>query len=650
MKTPEELTAITLGFLGEHSNEAAWAVVLAVVWNLVWERRGKRQHAAVEREGVVGHQNGTAEQPNAARQQQQQRQDSAAEKKRSEGRKTKPLLRGNLKNELKAVLQEKEELERLVLELRSEIEYKNRFRMDVLHSSPTPSGRHPSSIQMPHPTRRTIHGTAWMVRTTIGVTTCELDTLGSCWALLVFGFCLLSSRRYRRGHNPFVSTVDIVERLCSAVHHLARDHVAPALSKIHAYLSQALHTHVASPECGTGRAIAACLAVFRSGSEAFVGSIEGLVYERILPCLARIASRGVACAHLVVNTIAAIEWPKRNRNGSTSGSEQRQLPTILLSVHEHKVLELEESLRTKTSEQAALEEKLSGLRQALRGKEVLLYEERMKTRSAKLKNASATIEGEETRRREKLASEAAAHAAYAEDHRRLLRRFLSRHLLCRQQGDRLRKIDEKNAPKSSKIVLPDPILQGFASAMYLQNLSDLSGSDENSNPQQQQQQQQRFFRSDAPMDCRDDVGGACREDECYYGRNVSENKLGEIREQFLQSRKVARSIQMRPKHNDASRDTIHNTANASTGSLLWNAASAKENSSSTSAKKIKQQQQQQPTFFPRQAGFSVEEKSTMIAAKLNRTTAATTQPSSWMEDPGSIVCGWHTINDEEVRE
>lgn len=281
-------------------------------------------------------------------------------------------------------------------------------------------------------------------------------------------------------------------------------------------------------------------------------------------------------------------------------------PTVLLSEHEETVKTIQDSLNKEETERKALQEKIGGLERALRGKEVLLYEERMKTRSAKLESAQVLVERDEIRRQVRQDTEEAALAAVAEDKWRLLQSFLNEHLLSRHYQERLALIDEKGNPKKSTIVLPDPILQGFASAMYINNLSSLS-SDYTS---PSQRQQRLVSAGDIVTDCRDDAGV---EDE-YYG-NPNEARLSEIKEQFLRSKIVSNTL--RPSHPDP-----RNGNQASTGSLLWSAANpATKAKEGTSTKKL----------------------------AMRASVPQPQQPSSWMEDPASIMCDWRTSEDE-VRE
>jgi len=563
MSNAEELTTITVDFLAEHTNEAALAVVLGIVWHLVWERPKYL--------------------PNVSEAQQTAQVDSVAE-----NRTIKTQLRGNLKRELQTLLNENEELEGIVRELRSKIEGKDHFQNDIIHS-----------------TRRRTHN-AGIIRTTIGMTTNEFDALGSCWVLLVFGFCLVSSRRRRRRNNPLSTTIVMLEKL----YEYAEAEALPALRKIRVYLGNELHElhgRIINPESSTGKALVTFRDTSRTHFGAVMASTETLVYDKIVPVAGRVMKQGVEFTHLAVDTLAAIDMPKWKDTP----------PTILLSEYDEKVQQLEESLNKETSAHETLQVKAEGLEQALRGKEVLLYEERMKTRSAKLEATKVALEREETRRRESQETKAAALAAVAEEQRRLLHGFLGEHILSRQQQDRIRRIEEKIVPKKSNIVLPDPILQGFASAMYIKNLSDLSSVDCEAFSERARVAAGGIVSGDHPTDCRDDAGCEQQEEE-YYG-NPNETRLREIKEQFLRSKMAVGS--MRPSQPDPREGN-----KASTGSLLWSAANP-----ATKAKYNKTKKHNETSLTTR--------------------GAASQQPSSWMEDPASIMCDWRTNgNDEELRE
>lgn len=559
MKTPEELTALTLDFLSEHTNEAAAAVVLGFFWHLIWERPKHLANVAEEPRSVESIQENTTH---------------------------KTQLRGHLRNELQIVLNENQELERIVSELRSEIE--------SMHSLPT---YHPMGAGM-HATRRRVRNPG-IIRTTIGMTTNELDALASCWALLVFGFCLVSSRRRRRRNNPLSTTVVLLEKLYCKTSTFAEEEILPNLIKIWIYLTKEfrdLHARITDPESNSGKAIATARETFHTHFGTTAESMESLVYEKVLPKAAILTKHGIEFTHVVVNKIAAMELPQW----------EEKPPTILLSEHEETVQKLECSRNQEESQRKALEKKAETYEMALKGKEVLLYEERMKTRSAKLTAHKVALEREETRLKEIRETRASAHAAIAEEQRQLLRRFLSEHLLSRQQEDRQRKILEKVNPKNSTIVLPNPILQGFASAMYLQNVrlqnvSDLSSCEQTAPSERKQR------GGEITMDCRDDAGDG----DDYYG-NPNETRLQEIKEEFLRSKTAAKAL--RPSHIEP-----FDAKKASTGSLLWSAAN--------------------------EATIAKDSGTT------KKHLAASQEPSSWMEDPASIMCDWRMHgNDEEVRE
>lgn len=568
MSTAEELTTLTLDFLAEHTNEAVAAVVLGVFWHLIWER--------------PKHLNKTAK-------------DLYDEPAINDIKQRDTQLRGNLKKELQHVLNENEELERIVQELRSKLEGSEYPQIDSFGYSPTqayvPIGTHHSA--------RKRNRNGGLIRAAIGLTTNEIDVLSSCWALLVFGFCLLAKRRTRKRYNPLSTTVVTLEKGRSVANEYFQAEVLPALIKIWIYLSnefKKFHVRITDPESNSGKAIAAAQKTFHTHTESTIRSTKKVLYDKILPASARLTEQGAEYGKSAVKFISAMEMPKW----------KEQPPTILLSEHKESIGALETSLKETEAQRKALEEKVDSLEKALKGKEILLYEERMKTRSAKLEAAKVTIEREESRRKESRDTEASARAAVAEDQRRILRNFLSQHIQSRQQQDFIQKIEEKNGPKKSKIVLPDPILQGFASAMYLNNISDLSSE----NATQSTQRNQIFSVGDLAMDCRDD---ACNEDE-YYG-NANESRLLEIREQYMRSKTAVGSL--RPSQVDP-----REGYKASTGSLLWSAANEATKAKDCTTKK-----------------------------HLSTRAAVSQEPSSWMEDPASIMCDWRMNgNEEELRE
>ncbi len=570
MATAEELTALTLDFLAEHTNEAAAAVVLGVFWHLIWERPKHLNQIAPPSD----------EEP--------------AEVIRSRRKETK--LRGNLKKDLQVVLNENEELERIVQELRSKLEGNDFPQIDSFGYSPTQAY---VPIGMHHSTRKR-NRNGGLIRAAIGMSTNEFDTLASCWALLVFGFCLVAKRRTRKRYNPLSTTVVTLEKASVVGNDYFQAEVLPALIKIWVYLSnefEKFHARITDPASKSGKAIAAAQETFQIHTKSTVESTKRIFYDKILPASARLTQQGVEYGHLAVKTFSTLEMPKW----------KEQPATVLLSEHEETVTELETSLKDNEAKRKALEEKAAGLELALKGKEILLYEERMKTRSAKLEAAKVTIEREETRRKESRDTEASARAAVAEEERRILRNFLSQHIQSRLQRDFIQKFEEQHAHKKSAIVLPDPILQGFASAMYLNNISDLSSE----NPTPLEHRNQVVSGGDFSMDCRDDA--VCNEDE-YYGK-ANETRLLEIKEQYMRSKSAVGSL--RPSQIDH-RDGYK----ASTGSLLWSAANEATKAKDCTAKK-----------------------------HYTTRAAASQEPSSWMEDPASIMCDWRMNgNEEEVRE
>lgn len=604
MKTAEELTEITVELLGNHANEAALAVVLGMAWHLVWERPKHYRPTAVAK---------------------LQHDDSAPTQPFPETRTRKMQLRGNLKNELQNLLKENEELEKIVKELRTEIERNDRFPTrdtQYQHSSNEPIFYHPIGTR-----KRTRN--PGVLRRTIGRTTNELDLLGSCWALLVFGYCLVSSRRRQKRNNPISETIELLEKWSLEANTFVQDDALPALSKIRAYFRtevfDKLHARFLHLDSSTGKSIATLRETLRSKFDAYLKSIETVVYDQIIPVLVRLTKNGVEQTHAIVAIIAAIEVPAIKLPTTTLLWEAPP-PTILLSEHDEKIRLLEESVAKEVSKVDNLQGSLEGLQMALLGKESLLYEERMKTRTAKLAAAKVALEREETRREETRSTREAALEAISDDQKRLLRNFLTEHVSSKQQKERLRKIDEKNAPKKSTIVLPDPILQGFASAMYINNVSDLSSIEYNTNSslewQKHQHLQHRQQHRDFPTDHRDDVD----DDDDYYG-NPNETRLQEIKEQFLRSKTMANSL--RPS---LQQHTTNESNQASTGSLLWNAANPATKDSGTTKKHLQQYHKNDTSLVSRKA-------------------VASQRPSSWMDDPASIMCDWRTHgNEEDARE
>ena len=613
MKTADELTALTLDFLSEHTNEAALAVVLGLVWHLIWERPKHLQYL-----NGVGPESDMSN-DSASTQTQTTRTDHQT-------RKTTTLLRGNLRKEFQLVLEENEELERLVRELRFKIEQNQE---DPTMLSPTPATYHHIGFDVPttasNSRKRIRSSDAGILRSTVGWTTDELDLIGSCWAMLIFGFCLVSSRRTRRHKNPLATTIEMLETATLAAYVFVQDDVKPALSTIHAYFDiqgRNLFNQIVDPTSSTGELIASSKVRFTQ----FVEWIETLLYDQMLPIAAQYTQRATAFTQDVVQTIASIEFPSNWEELKLLLQRKERPPTILMSEHNDEVRRVQESLQRKISQHQALEEKNSDLQKALLGKETLLYEERMKTRSARLDAAKVTLEREETKRLESETTRATALALVAEDQKRLLRGFLSEHIMSKQQQDRLRRIDQQNNPKkTSTIVLPDPILQGFASAMYLNNISDLSSENASAglSSSERLQQQQRLPQM---TDCRDDFQNS--DDDDYYG-NPNETRLKEIREEFLRSKKMAQTLRPSQAITETNARTNRNTNQASTGSLLWNAASDPAlkvvNDNSYASKKHQ------------------HELAAVALAQL--------APSSWMGNAASIMCDWRTDgNDDEVRE
>jgi len=672
MKTADELTALTLDFLSEHTNEAALAVVLGVVWHVIWERpkhlpppflndaTRSDESDAIE-ESLWHRTNSTDPRP---------------------PRKPTGLLRGNLRNELQLVLEENEQLDRLVRELRSEIERSD--QLPTLGSSmsffPTPVAHYDTIGFGPPPTavqasRKRIRGDGGggIARYAVGRTTAELDLLGSCWGILVFGFCLLSSKRTRRRRNPLAATIETLEAGTLAAHAFVNEDAMPALAVIFAYFDvrrRAFLDRALDPTSSTGKLVASSRDRFRAA----VDRIESLLYDGMLPVAARCTQRANARARDAINAVASVELPSSREDLMLLLRGKKRPPTIPLSEHDETLTRVRESLereisghreleRETSDRYRELERKTSDLRKALAGKEALLYEERMKTRSARSDATRVALEREETRRLESEATRTTALTSVAGDQKRLLRGFLSEHILSKQQQDRLRRIDERiNPKKTSTIVLPDPILQGFASAMYLNNISDLSS--ENTPPPSAPAAllnppwhgpKTTKTKTTTTMDCRDDCNNTNSGDDDYYG-NPNETRLKELREAFLRSKVTARTLRpsSSPSNNNMKSSTaavVDRTgstriiddaiigARASTGSLLWSAASdplvtKTARDDTASSKRLRE--------GPTTSGSG--------PSALTLTRLAT--PSSWMEDPASLMCDWRTGggNDDEARE
>ena len=494
MRSAEELTTLTLDFLGEHTNEAMAAVVLGAFWHLIWERP---KHLEQIQESI---------EPTS-----QPHQDLFSGQTK---------LRGNVKKELQLVMSQNEELERLVRELQAKL-----TENDYVWSSSETETYIP--LGMPTLSSRLSIRKPGIIRKTIGMTTNELDTLGSCWALLVLGFCVMAKRRTRRRYNPLSTTVVTLQKASTMAYEYAQEEIIPVLISIWISLTKAFnewYTRTIDPESNSGKAISQALVYLRGHTE----KLEEIMHEKVIP----LSKQGVEYTRLVAKNLGTFDFFKE------------QPPTVLLSYHEEKVRELETSLEQNESQRKYLQEKVTTYEMALKGKEVLLYEERMKTRSAKKVAAKVVIEREETRRKESQDTKESALAEVAADQRMILRNFLSKHIESRQQQEQLWRVEGKNARKKSQIVLPNPILQGFASAMYLDSVDELNRQQES--------------------DCRDD---ACRDDN-EYG-NQTESRVREIREQFLGSNNSTRQSQ---------------TKKASTGSLLWGAANPATVSTNNSKK------------------------------------------------------------------
>ncbi len=502
MRTAEELTTLTLDFLAEHTNEAMAAVVLGAFWHLIWER--PKHLEQIKESGEPPSQPPSQPLPDILSGQTK--------------------LRGNLKKELQVVVSQNEELERLVRELQAKL-----TEHDYVWSSSETETYIP--LGMPSTSSRMKIRKPGIIRKTIGMTTNELDTLGSCWALLVLGFCLVAKRRTRRRYNPLSTTFLTLQKASTVAHEYAQDEIIPVLITMWIYLTKEFnewYTRTIDPESNSGKAISNAVVYLRDHTQ----KLEEIMHEKVIP----LSKQGVEYTRRVVDTLGTFEFL----------NWKEQPPTILLSDHEEKVQALEASLEQNESQRNALEEKVSTYEMALKGKEVLLYEERMKTRSEKKKATKVIIEREETRRKETRDTKESALAEVAADQRMVLCNFLSKHIESRQQQEHLWRIEGKNALKKSQIVLPNPILQGFASAMYLDSVDELNRQQES--------------------DCRDD---ACSDDN-EYG-NQTESRVREIREQFLRSKNSSRRSQT-------------NGEKASTGSLLWGAANP-DTISTTNSKK-----------------------------------------------------------------
>lgn len=429
-------------------------------------------------------------------------------------------LRGNLRNELYILQSENEELQILVLQLRTEMEWKDVQFSEALVGSPT-------HVLVAAKNKHTCISTRLAS---------EFEILGSCWALLIFGLCLITSKRQRRitkWHcHPIQRTIKTVPEHSSMMNDYIRRVAFPILSKNAKIAAQQIHAHVTSNETVIGRAIEE---------------------NKIIPVAIHIRSLFTQNMQLLISTILAVELPEAKGNETF---------TNVIKELEQQLCESKDSLLGEEKSRHALEYKLERLEGALEGKEGLLYDERMKTRIWKLRYAELKLEWEEARQSEAKKQQDAAMSAVAEDRKRLLCGFLEEYMRCRQQQQEIRILNATN--NKSNIFLPVPILQGISAARYnhsssssninskddLNNLSDLYN--QYSTPSERET---RF----CDMTCRDDVDSkeSCynmpqheqdRRDESNEGYHVfnrleqqkakdnNNDRLGVVQERFLQSR------------------------------------------------------------------------------------------------------------------
>lgn len=481
--------------------------------------------------------------------------------------KKRTLLRGNLRIQLETLQLEKDELEVMVSELRTEIEIKDIQLSRALAEQP---------INIPAATTNTRVGVPTRL---VG----EFGTLGSCWALLILGLCFTTSKRQRRSAkrqcHPIRRTIKTAQVHSSVITDYFWKVVYPILSKNAKIVADEMRLHVTSKETVVGVAIAI---IFET--------VEDITCHNIIPVVIRISTQVSEITENLASAIRAVDF---------NGSKRDEASANLIQELERQLGELRHSLRDEEKSRAVLKGEIERLKGALEGKEGLLYEERMKTRIWKLQHAKLRLEWEEAKGIEAQKQLEAARSSVADDQKRLVRGFLEEHLRSRQQKQELQILGFTSNKNNS--LLPVPIQQGIAIAMNKTSRSS-SNNDEFTNLSARysecsmlserepcplnMEQTAPGTRIDYERVCRDyDIEGeqshrdvrqqeGDRRDESSEGYRLldqlleqkfndnNESRLSEIRGRFLQSRSPSHAT--RPAASDSA---LNRTA---TQRMPWN--------------------------------------------------------------------------------
>jgi hypothetical protein len=409
----------------------------------------------------------------------------------------------NQHQQMKSVLDEKEDLMKEIQKLQSEIEWKNKFRRDVVMVDPSPMkrGGYSSNHQ-----QKLLNTFSSLSKTTTKIICNEVDLVLSCWSIIIFGICIFTALRLRkRGntkksfpiHRTAVTTFTYAtiadkflnKEIFPVVDQVFKDHTAP-------------DSMIGKTIEGMQRSIEANVGSVRDFVEGIVTAIYGLfhtvILEMILPILVESTKQSIRYVRIFVLAVSA--------PSSTSQAVEAAVTTlpkdVIITELKNQIKYLTENLRMEEYQHDSLKETMVSIEGTMKGQDNLLYEERMKGRSWRLqynqmKQELQLYQESQERRHEEIRNEATESTAI--ENQRLRHEFLNEHIRRRILETRIdvhgngtmmavtatASIDTlacarttMNGGGNDKYdVLPEPILQSFSHNLYKNHILSNVSSD-----------------------------------------------------------------------------------------------------------------------------------------------------------------------------
>jgi hypothetical protein len=398
--------------------------------------------------------------------------------------------------QMKSVLDEKEDLLKEIRKLQSEIEWKNTFRRDVVDpSSPIMKGGGYSSSQ-----QQLLNSVSSFTKTTAKTICNEVDLIGSCWSILIFGTCIITSRLRKKRiatrkcfpiHRTAVTTEKIVKE---TILPLLKDHTAPdsIIGNVFQCIQRSIEANAGSVRDFVGKIVTSVYGLFQT-----------VILEMILPILVESTKQSIRYVRIFVLAVMA--------PSSTSQAVETAVTTlpkdVIIAELKHQIKHLTEDLRTEEYEHDSLKENMVCIEGTMKGQNCLLYEERMKGRSWRLQYNQIKQELElyqENRKKinDEIRNEATVSTAI--ENQRLLHEFLNEHIRRRilethndvhgngatmavtatASSDTLACTttmmnggNNNNGNNDKYAILPEPILQSFSRNLYKNHILSNVSSD-----------------------------------------------------------------------------------------------------------------------------------------------------------------------------